>query len=191
MLETHFKIKMLTTGYQNWTLPTRLGHMLYEAETKYGQRDNTYSLLGVEFDLDANKPYIWYQSGAKYLVIRLTSHAIDDEMIAFYQLAHECIHALAPLDPNLAIPDNVIEEGLATVFSENYMLQNFNKPCMTHEQKYIDAAAEVRKLLAVNDDAIGLLRAKQPCYKRLVSNDFTTAFPGIDAGLVQALLSPF
>lgn len=62
----------------------------------------------------------------------------------------------------------MLEEGLATVFSEDMIEQWFgetDKRVYTGDVRYRDAAANVRKLLQLESDAIKRLREKQPVFK--------------------------
>ena len=186
MREDHFKAQLIPNGY-SCTLPTRLGELLYEAETKYGPRDKNYTLLGIEFGPGTNQ--IWYPGDRGYIAIQLAMNALDDLQFSIYQLAHECIHLLAPSGQSGAL---VIEEGLATVFSEDVVYRLFQVTGMTTgAPAYVSAAAQVRELLMVNPDAVKLLRNQEPSFNKLTQNHFTQLFPTIDLVLVDNLLKPF
>lgn len=49
--------KELKHGF-TWTLPSRLGDMLADAEMMFGERDHSWTILGIEFALTG--PMIWY-----------------------------------------------------------------------------------------------------------------------------------
>jgi hypothetical protein len=65
---------------------------------------------------------IWYPGDRKHIVIQLSVNCLTDLPRACYQLAHECIHLLAPTGRQNA---NNLEEGLATLFSEDYATCEF------------------------------------------------------------------
>jgi hypothetical protein len=89
----------------------------------------------------------------------------------------------------------VLEEGLATVFSEDMIEQWFgetDKRVYTGDVRYRDAAANVRKLLQLESDAIKRLREKQPVFKLMTATTFADAGLGqVPQPLVDELLRTF
>ncbi|MGV4176987.1 hypothetical protein [Citrobacter freundii] len=130
-------------------------------EKRYGSRDRSWTYVGVEFH--AGRPQVWFPGSnetppRKHIAICLSAETFSDRQRTVYQLAHECVHLLAPVVGGGA---PVIEEGLATAFSEDmieYWCGNTSKQAYTSTQKYIDAAASVRQLLVLEPDAIRQLR---------------------------------
>lgn len=165
-----------------WTLATYTYTMLNEITRRYGPRDNNWLMCGIEFHNDV--PQVWYPGAAKestkgYIVIMLSAEAFSDPKQAVYQLAHECVHTLNTV---IGVNAPVLEEGLATVFSEDMIEQWFgetDKRAYTDDVRYRDAAANVRKLLQLEPDAIKRLREKQPVFKLMTATTFA------DAGLSQ------
>ena len=81
-------------GY-TWTLASLLGDMLHIAEELLGQRDHSYTVLGIEIGPDI--PKIWYHGNRTDIIIQLGSSAATDMYQACYQMAHEtviCLHRL-------------------------------------------------------------------------------------------------
>jgi len=104
-------------GGYTWTLTTRLGQLLLQAERKFGSRDKTWTLLGVEFKTQG-QPQVWYPSSgrnARLIAIQLTRNTATNKKRALFQLAHEVIHTLSPAGPGKK--SSVFEEGIATYFS--------------------------------------------------------------------------
>jgi hypothetical protein len=188
MHQNHFVTSRLPTndGY-TWTLASRLGHMLARCEEQFGPRDNTYAILGIEFGPDP-VPHTWFPGSRNHVLIQLAPNAIDDEVLACYQLAHECVHLLAPTGTAGA---NILEEGLATVFSENYILSEFQRAIPTYEQNYAFAAAMVRHLLSKEPDAIPRLRRVEPCFSKMTPKVFAAAGLQIPSNIIDQLLAPF
>ncbi|MDL5405677.1 hypothetical protein [Enterobacter hormaechei] len=163
----------------SWTLGTRMGQFLAEIETLYGARDTTWTLLGFEFN--EGRPNIRFSGYPvrRQIIIRLGEKAFKSAPQAIYQLAHECIHLLAPVVGGDA---PVLEEGLATMYSEDKVKALYPSPqdaIRTSSQNYIDAAARVRELLQLEPDAIRKLRAVEPDFYRMTERTFA------DAGLDQ------
>lgn len=164
-------------------------------EKRYGRRDDRWTLLGVEFC--EGVPSIWFPGGNEdpprgHITIRLGHETFFDEKRAVYQLAHECVHLLAPVKLGEA---KVIEEGLATAFSEDIIeewLGEKNKAGYTKDQRYRDAASHVRQLLQVEPDAIRHLRGVEPVFSNMTAATFADAdLAQVPQQLIAALLASF
>jgi hypothetical protein len=188
MNSSYFTASRLGDGSSSWTLVTRLGQMLSRAENLYGPRDRSWTILGIEFGL-VPPPMIWFPGDCKHIAIRLAPNALDNEVLACYQLAHECVHLLAPMGQ---ANSPVLEEGVATAFAEDYVLSAFGScPFLTDEPAYIRAAAVVRELLREAPDAISRLRAIEPCFQKITANVFGEAGLTVPRATIDELLSPF
>ena len=183
MNPSHFTASRLTDGSSSWTLVTRLGQMLSRAENLYGPRDRSWTILGIEFGL-VPPPMIWFPGDCKHIAIRLAPNVLDNEVLACYQLAHECVHLLAPIG-QANVP--VLEEGVATAFAEDYV----SNPLLTNEPAYIRAAAVVRELLSNTPDAILRLRAIEPCFQKITASVFGEAGLTVPKAMIDELLSSF
>jgi len=167
-----------------WTLVSRLSEILYNAEQRYGKRDPSWTLLGVEFS-NLNQPEIWYpfiKDGRKHVIIQLTQEASIDEKEALFQLSHEVIHLLSPAGSE---GTTVFEEGLATYFSIINM-QAFNYKIDLNyiaEKKYKKAyqlIANLYKNFEQTEAKIQRLRQQADKISHITSQQFIKAFPGID-----------
>ncbi|MEE4140943.1 hypothetical protein [Pseudomonas viridiflava] len=187
MKESHFQAERLASnGGYTWTLVTRLGDMLQQAINLYGPRDMSWTILGVEFVLDG--PRIWYPESRKDVVVQLGRLALNDTVQACYQLAHESIHLLAPFGSSLA---PALEEGLATVFSEDYVKAKFGVIYTPETPSYQAAASLVRHLLSADPKAIKKLREVELSFMKMTQETFDTAKVIVPEGLIQKLLQPF
>jgi len=92
-MNTIFISHPTSCGY-SWTITSKLGHILRTAEERYGKRDHSYTILGVEFSQDG--PQIWYPGNCKNIIIQISMNCIDDINRAVFQVAHEAIHCLSP-----------------------------------------------------------------------------------------------
>lgn len=175
-------------GGFTYTLASRLGAMLAEAEARFGNRDAAYTILGLEFT-DLGYPQIWYPDARQHIIIQLTSECMHNPLIANVQLAHECIHLLDPTggDPKA----NVLEEGLAISFQKSYIKAVFKAEMVTGLPKYADACAKVDELLALDPDVIRTMRASGKKLPFLAAEDISTACPGVSPELAEALVAPF
>lgn len=177
------------------TSATYASQFIKEMEKRYGSRDRSWTYVGFEFR--EGVPHIWFPGShdnpppRKHIAISLSTETFSDRQRTVYQLAHECVHLLAPVVGGGA---PVIEEGLATVFSEDMIEEwcgNTNKQAYTADQKYVNAAARVRELLALAPDAIPRLRVVEPAFNQMTADTFVRAGLNVSPALVTALLASF
>jgi hypothetical protein len=173
-------------GY-SWTITSKLGHMLQEAEAKFGPRDKTYTILGVEFTSEG-RPQIWFPGNCKNIVIQITENCLDDMNQAAYQVAHETIHCLFPVGHSNA---NVLEEGLAVYFAGEYCLANGHGVFNPNQQQYIDALRFYLQLIAIDPDIIKKIRLVEPTISRLTSAILLQVNPAIPQALANSLTRRF
>src|SRR5688572_13854180 len=57
-----------------WTLASRMGRLLAEAEDEFGPRDPAYTPLGVEFE--ETGPRVWYPGSRKHVIIQLSTECL-------------------------------------------------------------------------------------------------------------------
>lgn len=108
-----FASNILDGGGWSWTLTSRLGQLLRDAECEFGPRDPAFIPIGIEFG--GGRPCTWFPGNCGHIAIRLTENAMTSRSRAFYQLAHEVIHLLGPRPGIVACN---FEEGLATHYSD-------------------------------------------------------------------------
>jgi hypothetical protein len=145
-----FKIWQGDRGPWTYTLTTLLGEWLYRAEQRFGARDQSWTILGVE--VGSTRPQVWFPGGSerKHIAIHLSYHCHSNEAEARYELAQEIVHLLAP---NGGGPARNIEEGVATLFANDVGPRHVTAP------SYVKVLGYVQELLRVDPDAITKLRA--------------------------------
>lgn len=178
-------------GY-TFTLTSRLGHILTQAEGMFGKRDKEYTILGVEFNL-LLRPQIWFPGDCKHIVIQLNQLALTEFKQALYQLSHEIIHCISPAGMKIT---NVLEEGMATYFSEWYMRNNNmgEWPALSLngiDSEYNEASALVKSLLTFSPNIIKDVREFQPVIARITPKDLLKADHTIPFELAEKLCKPF
>lgn len=149
----------IPNGY-TWTLASRLGDMLHHSEKMFGERDKSFTILGIEFMQSG--PRIWYPKNNKSIVIQLTPEALNSEAIALYQLAHESVHLLSPSGSANA---NVLEEGVAVWFSWWYLKLTLNvdgEEFTKSAKNYYAAGLLVEKAMNHNPEFFKQARMLQP-----------------------------
>lgn len=187
----------IQNGY-TWTLGSRLAQALTEAEKRYGKRDMSWTLAGVEFTNEA-QPKVWYPfsyDGGRFILVQLTQGTVCDEKRALFQLAHEVIHLLSPAGPGEAT--TVFEEGLATYFSIQYAQEQGVdiSPNYISSEKYSKAYDAIAALYASDnndliDRQIRQLRKKKASLAMLTKTDIKAHFPQIDDALAGYLAEEF
>lgn len=146
-------------GY-TWTLTSRLGELLDRAERAFGERDKSWTLLGVEFSTN-DYPQTWYpgvSEGRKDIIVQITDSSAQDQKRAIFQMAHEVIHLLSPDGkPNSS---TVLEEGLATYFSIHVMLSmGYDiSPSYIGSPAYEAAYWQVKRLIDNHDNAFATIK---------------------------------
>ena len=139
-------------GGFTYTLASRLGDLLKLAEEKFGPRKPDFTILGVEFQ--DGDPQTWFPGNCKHIVVQLSLEAMNNEEQAVFQLAHETVHLLD--GGQLA---NVLEEGVAVNFQQEYMLANFENSISIVNPKYIAAGELVERLLTFDNSVVKRLRS--------------------------------
>ena len=176
-------------GY-TWTLASRVGNMLSEIEDIFGDRDKSWTILGVEINFKSSVPQNWHPGGRerKNIVFQLVPPADRSLINANYQLAHEVVHSLSP---NIGLPVNVLEEGLASWFAMYYVNKHFGVIMQERLNSYMVAREVVERLLATDKNVVKKLRSVEPCFKKITRGTFEEARVFIKPELISALLSPF
>ena len=147
------------------TLPEYASQFLADIEHRFGPRDRSFALVGIDIDrTPGNVPRIWFpnsgiapddgQRRSRHIVIRLGPNALTDPARARWQLAHECFHLLDPWNPKVdGRPTNMLEEGLATWYQNNSVPE-----AECHEDPYATAEDLVRPLMDELPHAIKRIR---------------------------------
>lgn len=160
--------------------------MLQLAESRFGQRDRSYTPLGIEFCGDI--PKLWYPHNCGNVIIQLTESCITNLIQACYQLAHECVHLLSPSGGQHA---NVLEEGLATTFAHGYLQDSFNFDMPESIKSYQDARTLTDRLLALDSSIIRKIRNHQSAIYQISAKDILAACPICPSDLAADLAKPF
>jgi hypothetical protein len=143
------------------SLTRQLGTLLEKAETLFGPRDKTFTLLGIEFHAGPNR--LSYPNAERdQIVVELSMEATRNRDQALFQLAHETVHILAPVNVGAT---TVLEEGLATYFSltaphfANPTYAQRSEESLTGKfQPYRDALDDVRALLFMDPTVVSRIR---------------------------------
>ena len=175
------------SGY-SWTLAAVLGEIVLFTEDRFGPRDLTYTLLGIDFSKDG--PQIWYPGSCRHIIVQLSLDCLNDRKEAYRQLAHEGVHLLSPTGRRDA---NVLEEGLAVFFEQWYMNHHFGDEWSPPglPRAYRMALEGVQSLFCIDSDFVRKLRRDQPVLSKIRAEDIVRACRSVPRGLADELASPF
>ncbi len=171
-----------------YTLASRLGDMLDKAERLFGPRDTSYTILGIEFTSDI--PYIWHINDSQIIIrLNLCAGAAKNTSQAYYQLAHETVHLLAPTGGNHATN---FEEGVACYFAFYYMEKVLGEPNWHPTlPSYKRALERIRPHLDADISCVRRLREHQPSFSKLGRKEIVTEIPNLTSDAVNFLISKF
>jgi len=174
-------------GGNSWTITSKLGDILLQAENRYGYRDKSYTILGVEFTTDDN-PQVWYPQNCNHIIIQITTTCLADMNQAVFQVAHEVIHCLSPSGGRNA---NVLEEGLACYFSIEYTKMNGHGIQSYGRPSYQEALTLVEQLLAIDKESIKKARLIQPILSLITKETLMSINSNITNELADKLTNKF
>lgn len=173
----------------SYTLTSKLGDILNNAETLYGPRDYSYTILGIEFYNSPNSQ-IWFPQNCKHIAIQLTSSCLIDFNEGVYQLAHEGIHCLSPTSG--IFPTTVLEEGIATYFAIDYTKKNGHGNFSNiSDTRYRNAFILFSQLISLDIDIIKKLRQVQPTISLITKEEIIGASKNIPVKLAIDLTEVF
>lgn len=179
-----FITKLTPPNIYSWTLTSRLGHMLRQVEQEYGQRDKNYTILGIEFE--AGGPRINYRGPEKNdIIIQLGPIGLTNVFFAYWCLAQEVVHLLSPTGEDSA---NVLEEGLATKFAREYMINTFIWTAPSDSVNYAEADTLASELCTKWPDCVKRMREDEPVISKFTLPLLIHHCPGIEYALATRLL---
>jgi hypothetical protein len=137
---------------------TVLRELLSEAERRYGPRTHQYPVFVACYP-DCHQPFTAPSKDQSSIFVFISEVALLSLERSRFEIAHEAVHCLEPCRK----PAPVIEEGVATLFSltaSGISAEFAGEREADLATSYHDALEDVRTLLHLCPDAIGLLRSK-------------------------------
>ncbi len=186
-------------GHGPITLPEYASLSLTDIERRFGPRDHSFTLVGIDIDKTPDHaPRLWFpdsgitpgdpEERSKQVIIRLGPGALANPVRARWQLAHECFHLLDPWNPKVdGRPTNWLEEGLAAWY------QNHRVPeAEWHERSYAVAEDLMRPLMEEFPDAVKRIRQERGLrISEITHGVLRTYCPGFSDDTLQKLCQPF
>ena len=186
-----FKAELISdTNRAMWTLPSLFGDMLLEAEKLFGERDTSWTILGIH--LSSVGPFIRFQGPGKFpynkqIIIELS--LVGNIYQACWQLAHETIHCLAPEERCNAI---YLEEGIATYYQNLYMFERIGLDTQHwNEGKYLKARDLVKPLMEHDRCFLKGIRPKGTLFRDINPQDIRNILPSLSEKHISDLYAKF
>jgi hypothetical protein len=176
------------------SLTRQLGTLLERAETLFGPRDKAFTLLGIEFHAGPNR-LSYPNAGRDQIIVELSMEATRNRDQALFQLAHETVHILAPVNVGAT---TVLEEGLATYFS--LTAPHFVNPTYARRseesltgrfQPYRDALDNVRALLFMDPTVVSRIRQANELFGSITVRRLREAAPHCPTEVATRLTRTF
>jgi hypothetical protein len=168
-----------------------LNVLLAEAERLYGPRDATYRFAGVH--PDRKGPRLRFSPTWDEVWIELSPSTMTYPDQALHQLAHEVIHLLTP---DRSPPAVMLEEGLAvhfSVYAPTFISQTYRRDALKHlitapeARNYLDALNVYNELVAVEPNAIVVLRQREPKFHAMDPSFIMSMIPRVREELAERL----
>ncbi len=170
-------------------LVNRLIDMLHRAKKSFGKRDCCYIILDVVFG--EKNPGIQYTEDRRHIIIRLSTLAATNIRWAYWNMAHETVHLLAPTGCNN--PTN-LEEGVACYFANYYLEEILKQPSFPlgpNDTSYKCALKAVKPLFDKDKYFVRKLRNQQPSFQDITKADIIKEFPELTSDELDFLVSKF
>jgi hypothetical protein len=166
-------------------IEVHLNVLLAEAERLYGPRDATYRFAGVRFDPEG--PHLRFSPTWDEVWIELSHSTMTYPDQALHQLAHEVIHLLAP---NRSPPTVMLEEGLAvhfSVYAPTFISPTYRRDALKHLITTLEALCVYNELVAIEPNAIVVLRQKEPKFHAMDPSFIMSMIPQVREELAERL----
>jgi hypothetical protein len=171
---------------------------LAEAEQLFGPKID-YGYVGLAYHKFAPRTLLYSKNtstGRNFFQIELYNKALDDRKDGIFQLSHEVVHLISPVEQTEGNETNYLEEGMATWFSKIIIERetkdyDFCAIAFGKSPQYLKAYLLYMSLIQTDKDAVKKVRKITPAIAQIQPEDFTKAGLKIDGELIGALLSKF
>jgi hypothetical protein len=171
---------------------------LAEAEQLFGPKTD-YGYVGLEYHKFAPRTLLYSkntETGRNFFQVQLFHKAADDRKDGIFQLSHEVVHLISPVEQIEGYEVNYLEEGMATYFSKLITERetkdyDFCALAFGKSPQYLKAYMLYMSLVEADKDAVKKLREITPVIAQIRPDDFSKAGLKVDKELVDALLAKF
>jgi hypothetical protein len=171
---------------------------LAEAEDMFGPKTE-YKFVGI-FYHNASPRMMHYDTdfltGERFFKIDLCGKAINDRTDGIFQLSHEVVHLLSPIERGEDEGANNLEEGMAVYFSKLITEREtgdheFCDAAIEKYPNYVKAYQLYLELIKIDENAVKKVRAIRPVIDDIQAGDFAAAGIEVPDDLIQELLGQF
>ena len=171
---------------------------LAEAEQLFGPKID-YGYVGLDYNKFAPRTLLYSKNtltGRNFFKIELYHKAVNDRKDGIFQLSHEVVHLISPVEQVEGNEVNYLEEGMATYFSKLITEREtkdyeFCTLAFGKSPKYLKAYMLYMSLVEADKSAVKKLREITPVIANIQPGDFIKAGLKVDDGLVETLLTKF
>ncbi len=171
---------------------------LEEAEQMFGPKTD-YIYRGLSYHNYAPRTILCESSlltGEHEFKIQLHENVVNDRKNGIFQLSHEVVHLLSPIEQREGNEVNYLEEGLATYFSK-YITEretgdyDFCNSAFEENERYLKAYQLYLLLIEIDKDAVQKIRQINPVIANIQHDDFIKAGLTVSSDLIEKLLTKF
>jgi hypothetical protein len=176
----------------------KLTEYLLEAEALFGKRTK-YELVDIAYRKENTPETIMLSNDPLYgitFMVWLNEETLTNYKEGIFQLSHEVVHLLSPVEQVEGNEVNFLEEGMAVYLSKRITEReckdyDYCNESITKHPQYLEAYLRYMSLIDIDPKAIYKLRKYQAFISKLKHEDFLQA--GIDAPreLTDLLLKKF
>ncbi len=171
---------------------------LAEAEKLFGPKTD-YGYVGMGYHKFAPRTLLYSKdtiTGRNFFQIELYRKALDDRKDGIFQLSHEVVHLISPVEQVDGNEVNYLEEGMATYLSKIITEREtkdyeFCATMFSKSPRYLKAYMLYLSLVEVDKNAVKKLRKITPVLAQIKPEDFVKSGLKADDELIEALLTKF
>lgn len=171
---------------------------LEEAEAMFG-RKTEYNFDTVRYAPDNSPETIISESAMMALEtafeVKLSPHAESDKNKGIFQLSHEVVHLLSPINYAIDGSMNFLEEGMAVYFSQVVTERETGDldivKTIVSKPDYQTALDLYKELIKTEPNAVKKLRQLCPIIAHITKDTFRQAGLNTDPELIDKLLAEF
>ena len=165
---------------------------LFGRKTKYERRPLQYK----EKDAPETQYYMGDVVNPDCAVVWLSDFALTDRNSGIFQLSHEVVHLLSPVEQADGNEVNYLEEGMAVYLSKRITERELNdyhfcNRAITTHQHYYDAYMRYMSLTDIDKSAVKKIRRVRKIIGSVQPDDFKKANLDVPERLIEALLGKF
>jgi hypothetical protein len=171
---------------------------LAEAESVFGKKTK-YELVHIGYDGCGTPKMVMVSNEPIYGItfkVWLRNSALTDRKDGVFQLSHEVVHLISPVEQVDGKDANYLEEGMAVhlakkITEREYKDFDYCNIALAKQPKYFRAYMQYMSLVDIDPDTVKKIRKHQKVIGKIQPEDFKKAGIKAPAELIGALLEKF